>query len=78
MSNLSHINGPIVGRKMLVSVVNKNYVESPAASINITLPGIAASSGDTFWASGWEVDGAHLTRLGLEALELDLLLVELS
>ncbi len=68
----------IVGSKMLVSVVNKNYVESPVANLSITLASIAANIGDVFWGSGWAANGSHLTKLGLEALEVDLFFVELA
>ncbi len=68
-----------VGTRMLVSVVNKNYVGSPtAANISITLPFIAANVRDIFWGDGWKVSGAKLTKARLEALEVDLFLVELA
>jgi hypothetical protein len=68
----------MVGSKMLVSVVNKNYVDNPTANVSIALPDTAASVEEVFWGEGWKVNGAQLTKLSLEALEVDLFLVELA
>jgi hypothetical protein len=68
----------IVGSQILISVVNKNYVESPMANVSITLPGIASKVEEAFWGGDWELNGTHLTKFGLEALEFNLFLLEMA
>jgi len=67
-----------VGKSMLVSVVNKNYIESPEANITIALPGSAAGIGQVVWGKGWTVSGNTLVKTGLDALEVDIFTVNIA
>lgn len=67
-----------VGNNMLVSIVSKNYVESPAANISFALPGIANGTGKVFWGKGWTVKGNQLVTTRLGALEVDIFIVQLA
>lgn len=58
----------------LVSVVNKNYVDS-AANLSIALPIKASSVSSVVWGSGWTVSGNTLTKVGMNALEVDIFVV---
>lgn len=64
-----------VNNNTLVSVVNKNYVDSPDATVTIDLPGKVGSVGQLLWGSGWDVSDGTLTKTGLEALEVDIFVV---
>ncbi|TVY68954.1 hypothetical protein LSUE1_G006159 [Lachnellula suecica] len=66
-----------VGKNMLVSVVNKNYIQSPNANVTIALPAIAARVGQVVWGGGWTVNGDGLGKVGLEALEVDIFILEM-
>lgn len=68
--------GWTVGNQMLVSVVNKNYVDSPLANLSIAFPG-ATSVGQVAWGTGWTVSGEKLVKTGLDALEVDLFIIQL-
>lgn len=64
-----------LGNRTLVSVVNKNYIDSPAAHLSISLPRSFGQVGQVVWGSGWSVDGGNLTKVGIEALSVDLFVV---
>jgi hypothetical protein len=67
-----------VGKSMLVSVVNKNYIESPEANVTLALPGSVAGIGQVVWGEGWTVSGNTLVKTGLDALQVDIFTVELA
>ncbi|KAK7535386.1 uncharacterized protein J3D65DRAFT_631056 [Phyllosticta citribraziliensis] len=64
-----------VGGKMLVSVVSLEYEDTPE-SVSIALP-VAASGSSTKWGpGGWTVSGSTLSKQGLQALEVDVLVLD--
>lgn len=64
----------VVGSSTLVSVVNKNYVDT-AANVSISLPGTVSGVSHVVWGSGWTVSGSTLTKVGVSALEVDIFIV---
>ena len=66
------------GNKMLISVVNKNYVNSAGANVSIALPGMAKGAGTVMWGQGWTVGGSGLSKVGLRALEVDIFVVNME
>lgn len=68
----------IIGDQMLISVVNKNYVDFPMANISIALPAPATSVGQVAWGTAWTVNGNSLIKTGIEALEVDLFVVRMA
>ena len=70
--------GWTVGNKVLVSVVNMNYVENPAANVTVTLSRTAASVSQVVWGNGWTVTGNKMMKMGLDALEVDIFIVEMN
>ena len=66
-----------LGNKMLVSVINKNYIDSPAANVSISLPGMATEAGSVMWGEGWTVAGNMLSKTGLSSLEVDIFMVDM-
>lgn len=67
-----------IGKQMLVSIVNKEYVDKPTANVSITFPGTASAVGQTLWGSSWSISGGQLFKVGLDALEVDMLVVEME
>lgn len=65
-----------VGDRTLVSVVSKNYVDFSLAHISISLPG-AARVEQVAWGEGWTLREGNLVKTGLQALEVDLFIVQL-
>lgn len=65
-----------VGNEILVSVVNKNYVNSSMVNISIALPS-ATSVGQVAWGAGWAVNG-RLVKSGMQGLEVDLFVVKMA
>lgn len=61
-----------VDNSTLVSVVNKNYIDSPDTTLTIDLPGNVSSVGQVLWGSGWSVSGGQLTKTGMKALGVDI------
>lgn len=70
----------IVGSQMLVSVVNKNYVPAPAANVTIALSEGVKATGltDLLWGYGWTIGGGLLYKTGMEALEVDIFVLDLA
>jgi cellulase/cellobiase CelA1 len=66
-----------IGNRTLVSVVNKNYVDSSPANVSIPLRS-AASVGQVVWGTGWTVSGEKLVKTGMQALEVDIFVVQLA
>ena len=66
-----------IGNRTLVSVVNKNYVDSPLENVSIAFPS-AASVGQVSWGTGWTVSGEKLVKTGMQALEVDIFVVQLA
>lgn len=67
-----------VNNSTLVSVVNKNYVDSLNTTVNIDLGGLGgklSSIKSVFWGSGWSVSDGNLVKIGLSALEVDIFVV---
>ncbi len=64
-----------LGNSTLVSVINKNYVDSPAANLSITLPSAATGVSQVAWGTGWSISSGFLTKVGIEALEVDLFII---
>ncbi|KAH9219123.1 hypothetical protein DL95DRAFT_457591 [Leptodontidium sp. 2 PMI_412] len=58
----------------LVSVVNMNYVPTPMVNVSISLEGVG-TLGQVVWGSGWSVGGGVLSKVGLDALEVDVFIV---
>ena len=69
--------GWTVGNQMLISVVNKNYVDLPLANVSISLPTTAASVGQAAWGAPWSLEGNKLVKTGLGALEVNLFVIQL-
>lgn len=63
-----------LGNSTLISVVNMNYVPSLGANVSVSLEGVA-SVGQVVWGSGWSVGGGMLSKVGLDALEVDIFIV---
>ncbi|CZR55943.1 uncharacterized protein PAC_05831 [Phialocephala subalpina] len=63
-----------MGSSMLVSVVNKNYVDT-AANVSISLPGAANAVSQVVWGSGWTINGSTLIKAGIKALEVDIFII---
>ncbi len=66
--------GWTVGTSTLISVVNKNYVDS-GSNVSISLPAKASSASQVVWGSEWTVSRNTLTKLGMDALEVDIFIV---
>jgi hypothetical protein len=64
-----------LNNKTLVSVVNKNYVDSLNVTVSIELPSTVTSVSSVSWGSGWSVSGGKLVKTGLSALEVDIFIV---
>lgn len=64
-------------RKMLVSVVSLEYVET-AQNVSVALPVAASGIRSVEWgAGGWTVSGSTLWKVGTEGLEVSLLVLDL-
>lgn len=70
--------GWTMGNQMLISVVNKNYVDSPMVNISIALPAAAISVGQAAWGTTWTISGDKLVKTGMQALEVDLFAVQMA
>lgn len=64
----------MIGGKTLVSVVNKNYVDS-GANVTMELPRAASKVEEVVWGSGWTVSEGTAYKVGLDALEVDIFIV---
>ncbi|KAF2086389.1 hypothetical protein K490DRAFT_44518 [Saccharata proteae CBS 121410] len=69
--------GWMVGKKMLVSVVNLEYLDT-ASNMTIGLPTPAKGVSSTPWGEPWEVQNGNLVKSGLSSLEVDLMIVDLE
>ncbi|RDW82700.1 hypothetical protein BP6252_03812 [Coleophoma cylindrospora] len=69
-----------VGSQMLVSVVSKDYVPAPSANVTIAMPAGVKATGlsELLWGSGWVVAGGMLYKTGVEALEVDMFVLDLA
>lgn len=67
----------VVGDRMLVSVVNKKYVES-TDRVSISLPESVRGVSQVLWGTEWEVNNGTLEKSSIEGLEVDILLLDLS
>lgn len=68
----------VVGKTMMVSIISKNYVDSPASNITISLPVGGTGIGSVFWGTGWSLVGDTLVKVGMAALEVDIFAVNLG
>ncbi|KAG0647546.1 hypothetical protein D0Z07_6822 [Hyphodiscus hymeniophilus] len=68
----------IVGEKMMVGIASEEYVDF-SSTVSITLPVAASAINETlFGDSSWTVSGNKLSKAGLKALEVDILVLNLS
>ncbi|KAL3425398.1 hypothetical protein PVAG01_02189 [Phlyctema vagabunda] len=66
-----------VGDQTLVSVVNKNYIDSPNANITIQLNGSPKSFASLLWGSEWDISEGQLVKVGVKALEVDMFILDM-
>ncbi|KAJ8071926.1 hypothetical protein OCU04_002230 [Sclerotinia nivalis] len=77
-SGLLDVSAWIVGEQMMIGIVNGEYVDSKA-EITIPLPGNVVLVNQTLYGdSNWSVSEGRLSKLGLSALEVDILVVNLK
>jgi hypothetical protein len=68
----------ILGKQMMVGVASGEYVDS-SAIVNITLPASVSSIDQVLYGdSGWAVTGTTLSKWGLKALEVDVVVLNIS
>ncbi|CZT42723.1 uncharacterized protein RSE6_02666 [Rhynchosporium secalis] len=63
-----------LGDSTLVSVVNMNYVPTFKANVSVALQGVRKIE-QVVWGSGWNAGGGLLSKVGLDALEVDIFIV---
>ena len=67
-----------VGNQMLVSIVFLEY-DDTSSTANVALPATASGIASTPWGqNGWTVSGPSLSKTGLAALEVDILVLDLN
>jgi hypothetical protein len=67
-----------VGTQMLVSIVSLGYLDT-AANVSISLPAEMSSLSEAAWGTGnWTVAGDMLYKIGMQSLEVDLLVFDLA
>ncbi|CAG8976492.1 hypothetical protein HYALB_00005989 [Hymenoscyphus albidus] len=68
----------IVGKRMMISVVNKNYLDSSTGNITIPLPANGTGVGSVLWGTSWNLVENSLVKAGMTALEVDIFTVNLG
>jgi hypothetical protein len=66
-----------VGNKVLISVVNMNYIDVDE-EVRIVLEGKVSSAESVWWGEGWKIDEGALVTEGMAALGVDIFIVVLE